>query len=653
MIIRPRLWLPVLQTLTFLLAALAVPHFAAAQGDPFASTGDPFAEAPAGATDQAAPTLPPPPPPPPEDQAAPAGTPAPAVEDLSQQQDLNRKVKIQEMQERIRILNAQQKYEDVIHEADELLKTDSLNATAILYKNLAEKSIAETTARPGTDPNDLTNRTPPPITPVATPEEVKYTPAPLQPRRVYGQNVFLRNWKYLALGAGVAVGLGIIVFAVIWFINRKSGKSAKAAPTALPQRQAMSMGLGLNRNRPFADQPTGGRAPDSLFDAPTNPDGIAKDFKTGQHSDNTNVDQPQERHSTSELIPAGAVSSDVVQMEGLRMDSSPANSTDIGSSLGIDYSNTDGPMADSQADDIYQTGGSPFSGRPAEPLSTPPPQSAKSAPPAMDIVPSSPPPSRGIDIHEENTIAMSLAPSPKKPAASQPGPAATSKPSIDISAPLPPMPAAKPHNAPLPTPPSDMMAGFDIASPPAPRPDQTASQDPNAMSFNSLMFGSEQSNPSAAPPKPAPEAPLPEDMTNNSFNAQFSNVMFGSGSEDTKMPAAAKQPAPAPAPRADTPSSEKTSILGSSSIAAPKGIAAPAAKDDDIDPDKTVPLNAAAASAPGKTSMFDRQKDAGRRAMDSEDYARAVQCFSVAASLKPADKEVRELLEEARKRRKG
>lgn len=58
-------------------------------------------------------------------------------------------------------------------------------------------------------------------------------------------------------------------------------------------------------------------------------------------------------------------------------------------------------------------------------------------------------------------------------------------------------------------------------------------------------------------------------------------------------------------------------------------------------------------AAGGKVSMFDRQRDAGKEAMDAGDYAKAVQCLSVAASLKPTDKDVRALLEEARRLRRG
>jgi hypothetical protein len=312
------------------------------------------------------------------------------------------------------------------------------------------------------------------------------------------------------------------------------------------------------------------------------------------------------------------------------------------SELGIDYSDTDSPMSASsesrmsasQADDIYQTADKAFQRQPEEKIA-----------PEQETVGLG-----GTGLQDaEDTVGLG----------------ANDDGGLDISMPLPPIPSqrsedvaeTKPVAPPEPSKRGDEET-IDIsrpAKPATPNLAETQVDNPAEMSFNSLMFGADQTampgasmaGPPAEQEKPkAPAAEGNEDLTLTTFNRQYSDVMFGSDMEQTKAPPGMEQMA--------TPSQgdlEKTAMVNPPA-------AKPAGGEDQTvriegdgggDQNKTVAVGAAGGGQ--KMSMFDRQKSAGTEAMEAGDYARAVQCLSVAASLKPGDKEVRALLEEARQKR--
>ncbi len=139
-------------------------------------------------------------------------------------------------------------------------------------------------------------------------------------------------------------------------------------------------------------------------------------------------------------------------------------------------------------------------------------------------------------------------------------------------------------------------------------------KDEDEKTYHSLMFGEEEEK-----KKEKPETDK-EELSKSQSDDQFANMMFGSGADETvKAEPGETKPPP----------------------------------DDDPDRTKLTPPSEGEAKSEQKTSMFDRQRQTGKEALESGDYARAVQCLSVAASLRPGDQEVRELLDEARKKRRA
>ncbi len=142
--------------------------------------------------------------------------------------------------------------------------------------------------------------------------------------------------------------------------------------------------------------------------------------------------------------------------------------------------------------------------------------------------------------------------------------------------------------------------------------------------YHSLMFGAEGDKDEEKKPEPDKDK---EELSKSQFDDQFANMMFGSGAEETVQSSPGEQ----------EPGETK------------------AVSEDEDDPDKTRLTSPPPSAEKGsqKVSMFDRQRQTGQEALESGDYGRAVQCLSVAASLRPGDQDVRKMLEEARKKRRG
>lgn len=172
----------------------------------------------------------------------------------------------------------------------------------------------------------------------------------------------------------------------------------------------------------------------------------------------------------------------------------------------------------------------------------------------------------------------------------------------------------------------DVFAG---SPPPA---DGPSDEDDGDQTFNSLMFGSGDDTKLESPQT---EAKDQEDDGDQTFNS----LMFGTGDETNVSPP------PADAPRAPRTAGEQDDKESTKPL---PGVEQP--KQEAPQPEKAP---AGGAAAGGRGNLFDRQREAGMAAMEAGDFGKAVQCLSVAASLKPGDKEVRELLEEARKKRRS
>ena len=566
-------------------------------------------------------------------------------------------------QERLRRLYAEGKYQEVILLADEVLQGDSMNPSAIFYKDRSEKRIASGDLAPPSSPGTggIINEG----APIAPISDTTVAPVPLAPRQ-RGYSPGLGSLISAQMLIMIGISLGVILLILAMLLLWRSRRSAAAVPLAGANSMSKAAGpmggialanpkmaplpglsAGSGRMPAFSgligDMPTArsGSLSAPLPDMPTNamgdsntsggrlsPDPVTSaDPKTRPNSiaDQTSVnigslDQTTNRSNQLPPLPAAAA----VAIEGMALNIRKEKEA---SDLGIDYSETDSPMVQSQAADIRETN---------QPLNmTPATAFPQITSPATSAAPARSP-------YEMDTFATPLALPPAAPA--QTPRSIDPRTGFDIAMPatgqFPSAPVRSTQPAPDAT--SADALSFNSAmfgAPPAPTkmPDPGATNDPLAASFNSLMFGGDQTKAVPGIPKPS-AAQNSDDLTANSFNKEFNNVMFGSGSDETRAPGG-KLPVPAALdPFAAPPAPPTAASLGADTLAfAPAGITA---------------LPAADASVP-KASMFDRQRDAGREAFDKGDFAKAVQCLSVAASLKPGDKEVRDMLEEARKRRRA
>lgn len=678
------------------------------------------------------------------------------VENLSEQEELVLKRDVLKMQELVRLLYSQGRYQEAIEESEELLRLAPNNSTALLIRENAQRRIAAgetdppTASGAGQISEESRRATQEAIAALATPaptpapvvESTATTEAPQAPvpsdntmttgRRLFGMPIWM-------LAAIVLVVLVIVAGVILLVLRNRGAKGASAAPAAaggltgygisdlptLSTTQSGVTGAMVQPTQPgyfgaITDAPAA-TAPTRAYSAPSVP------LPSPSHDAHTNIDpmtavEPQDQIAAAPQPSRSAQSIPPPEPPKQPADEAPIHDDDadlklsgdiyIGdvapattdNQLGIDYSDTDSPAAQSQGADIRQThhdqfkstpaGGikisdevtSVFSSTPSSPTVKQP--AAPAAPPAAPKSRTSTDSALGATTDNQPYMPGIDKPLPaNKPAGAAP-PAVTPDPgsviSLDISQPLPPAkpaalpplplpPQPPPRPEPQTPPPAAAPAIPDIPFVPAPSPAPRPGEDtiPGGQTFNTLMFGSDvTANRAPANAEPAPGAQGGEDLTVNSFNQQFSNLMFGAGNEQTRLGGQAAAPPPpssssmevtaflGAAKPANDPSGSGHSVGSSPTVLPPDSddletvVAAPASPQE-----KTVSIGAGGGgdkpAAGGKVSMFDRQRDAGKEAMDAGDYAKAVQCLSVAASLKPTDKDVRALLEEARRLRRG
>ena len=219
---------------------------------------------------------------------------------------------------------------------------------------------------------------------------------------------------------------------------------------------------------------------------------------------------------------------------------------------------------------------------------------------------------------------------------------------------------------------NSLMFAEETKMPQAPPPEesQASLEDTNALSYNSLMFdGDESKMPQAEQPAeaedpsmsynslmfPGEETVMPDEKNTpakaqqgedrSSSSADYENMMFGEGSEQTK-----DLEEPVDASLYDTIKIEGGLSLGGISLGDPS-------IDETIPQDRgsvsgeevTMQLPGRGDSDPQQT--FANQKNAGKQALTKGNYSRAVECLSVAASLRPGDQEVSKMLDEAKRKR--
>lgn len=583
------------------------------------------------------------------------------TEDLSSDPQLEEKRRSKELLDRMNALYAQGRYNESIDVANEILAVDPGNGIAYLFKSRAETRIMEGR----TAPPAVTNLP----TPAPRPTPEPYVPPPVQPTvrkssfrmsDIKDNPVLMGIVIVLAVLVVVAIVLGIYVMRrpkeePVYATAQKKGGGKKGSMTDMPTQKS-SMLSDMPTRSGLSDLPTGGVM---MSDRPTKR-GLA-DMPTASEPVYANRPAPTaaEPHPSAQPMNEPLVSDDEIPRPVMKhappaaapVVTTPASSTppvaepeeEFRSSINLD-------LSDSQVDDIQATGHGRMDA-PAAPPFTPtgskstssrsmalPPIAGAAAAGAAAGFAAAPPPDTATGappISEGDTVM----------------PARGSVPLFvggdddPFAAPPPSLASAPPPKKPTP--------GKPPASIPAPKSSAEVPKDePTGLSYNSLMFGGDAppSLASAPPPKKAPEpapAPVEEDeMSKTSFNRQFNEVMMGPGAEKTGIHIDMSGPSGGDdAPPAGT---EPTHIPM-------KASAKPSLELDatqQIEPVTAAP-NPAAVGGASSSSMFQRQLEAGKAAYNGGDYAKAVQCLSVAATLRPTDMEVRQLLDEARKKRRA
>ncbi|MCC6545710.1 hypothetical protein IT570_00970 [Candidatus Sumerlaeota bacterium] len=608
---------------TGLLVAVAftiIPAFLTAQGnDPFGQPAGPIDLAPAAA-----------PSPTPLDnllsaplpsEAPAAQPPASGTEDLASQEQLVKQRTVKDMQEQIRSLFSESQFEAAIDKCEELLRIDPTNSTALLMRERAQRylvssSIPPTPVQPQATPAPLKTAAPADGTAATVPG-----PAEAEPIVVAPPVAEAPPKNALRLSPLIIVVLVLVVLAVLaggillWLKNRavvvpvipktsSAGGNAHALGGLVTQPGFFEFdgnGSVSSKPAPFHDQKT------MVEVAANRPPAAAAPSSTGETSG--------KEEEEIDFHPIFG-DDDVAKVEPV-------------------------PVAETKA--------------PQEPVLAEPVRAASASRVDIDLSPilvEAPPAPAGGESSGSSVDEAPRAPSaPKIPAPlTMKTPQPPSIP-IDISG------MAAPDESRIPAPgdrPAAPPVGLDIA--PAalfasgPAADQTASGNPEALSYNSLMFGNDATQ-GSVPRNTAPAAA--DDLTLNTFNQEYSSLMFGNVADETKMPPGIAPEEKKPAPTAEEIDKQAPKLVvhderASNSSDATLILRPAKAEAKASDEEQTVaPV---APSAP-KISMFDRQRAAGAAALAAGDLPKAVHCLSIAVSLKPSDKETRDMLEEARARR--
>jgi hypothetical protein len=642
------------------------------------------------------------------------------VEVMSQQEELTIRRETLLREEGIRLLYSEGKYYEVIREAEELIAMDENNSTALLLKDRSEQRIASSNTeapRSNRVSTDLTEQEKIEIQrakdehrdigssnelpsdsngeeaqPESTPE-----PPPVVPVYPPSSSGGLSPIVYVGAIVVVIIGLIILIFVVLRLM--KSRKEAQAysvpAPTnamaplpraVSPARSAMS-GLGINDVPTMSEsleefdaqgQKTEAQESTAVHDMVTRPDQVAASQKAARDPETGLSDEDMglmDEDTGLAMDPGTGFPDEDTGLAdigtGLSLDpgtgfADPSTGLvfdgpeeDEVSSLGIDYSSTDEEVySESQGLDVQKTKGDALA-------------------PSHDET--------EVEADEGSTVDISLSFGASTPQYSSTEETKTSLPEDDEVE-------------------ADAPSSLDIGLPMGPEEDQQGASEED-LTYNSLMFGGGDATGSQENSREESD----EELTQNSFNKEYSNLMFGDGAADTQMPIPQNQDPDAEMHDPSTsfgdddtaigdastalgdkdtslgdPSTalgDKDTSLGDSSTALgdpdtsmgdpSTGLGDPdtsmgdpstsfgdedtkvSSKKAEQDLEKTLTITKPAQGSAPKMGMFEKQREAGRLALDEENYGKAVQALSVAASLKPADKEVRAMLDEARKKRRG
>ncbi len=643
------------------------------------------------------------------------------VEQLEEQEELTKKREILLLQERIRLLYSQGQYEDVVVEAQDLLRKDPGNSTAILMKDLSERRLAEGSTEPPSSAGSLPlsgevdlestgyrdylpDETP---TPESTPApgESRATPAPGATQEATGQqgdetrerqkksvmevmygDTQKREQGKFKLAVYITSLLGLIALVslagggIAW-LRAKDYAPSETSATAASVGRAMQIGdmptnpqtqSGGGVHSP-SQQSQQGTAQAGQFEQESpayNRQEPVHDMVTqpGGH-DQEDQEQPQ-----AEAPAEPPKTEEAPAPQEARQPAASGEQEEQVSSIGIDYSGTDDAVfSQSQAEDIAQTQSDPFKQAPAEPVSGEEQQQQD----------------------DDDSVKLDLSYEDEEEPKAEADPQATTdqqKYAAGVTPPSTEQEETEIHQGSPPSEGEESGTEETLAVGPAPgdaniedektaigfgggegseeeseetrvSEGQPAAQQGSEedKSYTSIMFGageSEGEDEQEGEEGSESEGAGDEDLTLGSFNREYSDVMLGSGAAETKMDGVAGE-------SEEKGGDEATVQLGASGAAGgedqTRQLSPEEQKTEEDEGERTVEIEPQAAEtqidhgseSQPKKSMFDRQYDAGKEAMENGDFARAVQCLSVAASLKPGNKDVREMLDDARKKRRG
>ncbi|MCB2154458.1 hypothetical protein KQI84_06200 [bacterium] len=591
-----------------------------------------------------------------------------AQQALGEQDRFARAREIDATKEQIRRLFAEGRYEDVIKFSDQLLTLDPDNPQAVFWKDLAERKLLSSD-----QPSSIFGDGPSEVVPEPTQAPMKTAQQLLNEARMAGGNTLqtpaqqaesrprstYRSKSTLPMGVIIGLIVGVIVLLAIaiiaWVMFRNSRRRLQ---TALEQ---------VRRTRNLDGDATVHDAPTGLADQPTHVT-AGGDVETSitQHG----VGQPDEPTVSEQTdimssLSVGPDEESVFEAGGgvgfpdvptLHDEFDPEEEQPV-EEQPVEEPTVDLASGDSQVGDVEEVKGDTFASVSASDEddsislggeSEAPAEEEAEDPNAMSY--------NSLMFTEDETVMPGATPAAKQ---EQPEPDAEDTSSLsynslmfaDDETKLPQAPP--PEKSEAEAGPEDtsslsynslMFAEDETKMPTADQPTQhhdAGGEDPNAMSYNSLMFPGDETQMPGAEQSQAKEA---DDLSKSSFDKEYQNVMFGEGSEETKNLEKGGG-------GVDEALFDTIKIDGDIKL-------------DDVSLDETLAQDGGSISGeevtmqlPGTggdsdpAKMFVTQKNAGKQALEKGNFSRAVECLSVAASLRPDDKEVTQMLDEAKRRR--
>ncbi len=618
---------------------------------------------------------------------------------------------IDETIERIRILHSQGNYELAYEAVEELLRLSPEHPIGLFYRDRIEYRLGSGDVSPpaaSLEAPGLPGRT------QVTPEQIAFPePVPLEPRRSRASSRFdglmtEENLRYGAMALGALLLLTILF--ILWSRRRSSSQTLPQSGSTsmagmigdMPTQAGTATGWNIS------DQPT--MAQGGISDQKTKNDSPVADQKTVQDQpptipdsdDDIALEKTQAHGAPPPLTRSKKEEEKPAPPPKKQEPAKEFNPDESSLQLSGVYDDSD-EAAESQVPSVEQTLDETFEQTAVDEFLF-----------EEDSVVSAPDPEPAEEFTELNLDPTSIDSSPsvrkEEPAPSSrnedTSPDSSSLAPIDISQPVgfapeskkeePPTKEEKPTEEPVAGDLSFNSLMFGSGG------EETNAKEPESPKSKPEPPKEEKPAEPAAK-QPEPEEKKPDDLTLTSFNEQYSNLMFGQGAEETS-PGEKKSPyayetntneektqviksgqknedfeatlgpldrqnvenqeeneatLPLPNPEKIAESHGSQGISQEETMMINNKMKSPYDHSEDtraIPPIQKTTAQAAkeaeSSARERQSSLFDRQLEAGKQAFEEENYAKAVQCLSVAASLNPRDPEVKELLDQARKKRR-